>query len=1807
MPNIQSTTDTTQAGYFRIGFVVLQIPPTDISCNRVTNDDQISTLRGQSPMFVKSGQARWDVTVRWKAIRFPDDTTQWTDLQNIVAMFKAAPFVEIENAFLRQHFTGVQSAYATQRMAFAMKQLRVDTNPDTTDVLDVVLTVSLFNYSPYSIDFGYQDSQGASTDADNSTAFKNYISNWIATNITSHPASYSSPPVSLWNSQNEGTIKIKWAEYMYIPFSAAQSKALSPTSAGYTSQILPLVSSGATSAKLPSDIQSIVNSAASAAKPVPIDTAIASALCLQESGGDPLANQGKTGVGLGLFQLVASTAAQFGVVGNAIFDPIQNATAGCNYLSQQLKKFGNYPSALAAYNTGAGYVTAYLQGISIPFTNPSTGAPDVINPNKIKLPYGIPPNGIPKGENPQTYVASILARAGKSNLLAPTPVQSVTGVPPSNPTSTTTNVEAPDPGYLQLVNDAIQYVNASIEGQWYLDHYTEFGAIFLQEHEIDLASADSSDASDFDMYLNQVSVVMVNNLATIPLAALQYPTYQHCGPADTMISINFNSVGDTNANLSEPIHEGILALATMSSQLEDQFRNLRTVFRKVSSIHRSQAVFIENQVLNLLGIEGVMIRGLNTETVPDAVGLAQVTLLGSQYENIFEETMPWAMNGLASQYSAQLKTVMTNGQVTGMSDTEKTAYAKVQAFATAWTALDPAYMLTQLLTILQTPGNILGDMSNTPNTNIVNTQRTNLLNALDLEVTSEVDFSASAAPTGSTGPTQVQSNIYPGLQVRRLSLQNSNKSITYADYFVLSQLPKLVNATEVASLRTQVEAQFAAQHSSILDSMYATLLNWMLATNAQFALQAQGIINSPKFQSQFSGSVSVDGPSANSFNNGHWCYKDLGLSSYNNSPASYMVDYNKSLNTLVSSVLTTTVGTANDTANQVNAPQGVPGNSGSPQSGVSFAADKQGLQSLGGANAVTRMMNIPGYSLNSAFPTFKLYLMEENNQSAFFAFDNFYSYASVMDIEIIKYRDKPDTAIIQITNLAHLLQHRMYDDTAAGKMERLADKFNSDSTGSLVFNTNGSAEPGTGANPTSGITAAKTAQGDPYQKLLRKNLVEGFGETHSRIPLKYFALQTGSKIQVRMGFSNNPDKLYPVFTGQVTDIQGDDILILTCQSFMLELMNIPGTMVMTDSLLGFNFLSGGAAFGGWSWKDSGDTLNVMKTLLSSPIARHFGHWQVGLKPTDPLLKGFTWTEVLGNALASSSNTTVANIGSLLQNGYDRSGENILISSINNSDGTKSNAPAKGRTWFNENPYPLWGSATYHIPKQSKFSVWDLMKDISRRYPWYNLMIRSYGFPFAADATVVFAHPLDTYYSRPPLLGETSQANDTTQGQLFAQWWSTIGSAAWNQLFETGQFSLNITQTGQQIANSLLLAGLAVAQEPLTVASSSGPVGFQESTLWIHNLLTGQPIADLPSIINLPFSVVAGIVSHTNIGGNETAFIDSNFQALYRQWINYSQSDPWSATNRMQPVRRYHLVDHNHIIHNGITVNDKIYNAVKIKDKAPFKFNQNIPDQHTRVLDVTDLINDPEENCIEDQDGTFFNSYCQSFLREEVGMMYQGELIIRGVPEIEPFDIILLNDASTGMVGPIEVDSVIHSFNLENGYISIIRPRLMLTLNELVSLSIIQQLGIAWSTGLANIQGLTQVFDPTNPTASISSGLAAAGLGAGALLVLGAGFAWAPPIGLAIALLGLLAGTGILAYSFDQVITANAFQMMPLSRFGRPWLGGVQGFEISGFAYSVYQLFNWFDAEEIYPLIESWQTAMNYFYDYKVQAPSGTNM
>ena len=76
---------------------------------------------------------------------------------------------------------------------------------------------------------------------------------------------------------------------------------------------------------------------------------------------------------------------------------------------------------------------------------------------------------------------------------------------------------------------------------------------------------------------------------------------------------------------------------------------------------------------------------------------------------------------------------------------------------------------------------------------------------------------------------------------------------------------------------------------------------------------------------------------------------------------------------------------------------------------------------------------------------------------------------------------------------------------------------------------------------------------------------------------------------------------------------------------------------------------------------------------------------------------------------------------------------------------------------------------------------------------------------------------------------------------------------------------------------------------------------------------------------------------------------------------------------------------------------------------------------------------------------FFPSYfiiAVRLLQEQIAKMYQGTLEIVGDSSIKPYDIIHLDDRVNDMTGAIEVEEVIHSFTPERGFRTTITPNLI---------------------------------------------------------------------------------------------------------------------------------------------------------------------
>jgi hypothetical protein len=1350
-----------------------------------------------------------------------------------------------------------------------------------------------------------------------------------------------------------------------------------------------------------------------------------------------------------------------------------------------------------------------------------------------------------------------------------------------------------------------------------------------------------------------------------------------------MISVSFLSVGNTLMD-SEPQHNDLAELTTMSHTLEEQYLKMRTLFRRTSAIYRTQAVFVENQVLNMCGIHGLMLDQITNETIRDSSNMLSVQMTAGQYENVFEDIGPFRISGISQAYQNTFNNIImgSSSQLDSISNpAEKNLLPNTLAFRQGYQNSDLGYIVSALKatcnsSVTGAPTNdILGQMAGSlPTVTMSAADKAALCSIAD---SSSNNATAPPLMVDTYTPPPANGYLngdYPALQTRVKSLE-AGAQPTIADVAVLlSFVPN--GDPQLGDLKNRLMAQIAP-NPNVADnntkSIYTAAAQPLYSNNLGFAKEARTMEGSPMFSQQFASAVPAGGPSTDPANQNHGSYRDMGLSPmYFNgqdfNPGMYFTDWSKVYNTLARKNLMDTLQLSQQAQNQLAGTNTIQSSS----TGAVISSGNKPKITLadstnpisGDINSVMRQTNLAGYTMAEAFPTFKLFLMEENNQNLFYAFDNFYSYAAVQDIEIIWNYKRPATMILRMTNLAHLLNVKLFDDTTAGKREQWYQRFTTPAV----------ASPTSGGGTITGqtgfsTTAGKTISNQPYMVVdMREGHPGDEGQPNKRVPLKYFPLQTGTKIQLRVGSKNDPDQMDVVFGGVVTEVEGNDIITITAQSFLHEMMSVPSDKANCDSWLHFGnavkscftwlpgiHLSRGPAYGGYTiFGQSGDAGTILKSMLKASDAKHFGHWQLNMSP-DKLLKGYTWSEVLATASDAVGATPVA---SILRSAGDRCGENVLINDVINYDGTRTGI--EGRTYMDQQGGSLLAylrKFKYYIAPDCSLSLWELLQDVGRRYPEYLLLEKPYGFPYSNEATIVFGHPLDWYYARPELLGdsEAMRAKDP-DGNKFQTWWKNTGH---DQVMR----AIGVFQNMGTIGNSYqydsgIVANMGQSEQAFEQGLIQLCYGKME-TFTAVDPDTGQQM-QLPTL-----GTVAGQASNWIGFLGEKIFnsptdrnLRDQFNEIYRSYAATILGPNLSPSDRLQPIRQYHFIDHQSIVHNNLEINGRVYNTVKIGNEDPVYANQNIPAQHRRVLDVTHLINDPQKNVI---DQGLVMQCAQSFLREELGKMYRGEIILRGNSKIRPMDILILTDPSTGMTGPLEVEQVIHSLNLENGFVTIVKPRACITINEAASPVFWSALTRSASVAGAMIAGFainhTPVFIATSAAAvglsslvgmfgaplvsSILTGLgttlmtvtaattgaltAAAGTAAGAGAVTAATVTSAAATGVATAGGWATAGIGVLAsapivpivaivgvcvvaavigvlYFTDTNTKLNPLVVSPVLRFGRPWVGGIEGYAINDLLGAAQEKIRQFMDEEIYPTMDLWNQLSSLRNSIDIQQP-----
>ena len=193
----------------------------------------------------------------------------------------------------------------------------------------------------------------------------------------------------------------------------------------------------------------------------------------------------------------------------------------------------------------------------------------------------------------------------------------------------------------------------------------------------------------------------------------------------------------------------------------------------------------------------------------------------------------------------------------------------------------------------------------------------------------------------------------------------------------------------------------------------------------------------------------------------------------------------------------------------------------------------------------------------------------------------------------------------------------------------------------------------------------------------------------------------------------------------------------------------------------------------------------------------------------------------------------------------------------------------------------------------------------------------------------------------------------------------------------------------------------------------------------------------------------------------------------------------------------------------------------------------------------------------------------SLLQREVEQMYRGTLQIVGYPYIEPFDIIHLDDKMNNMVGTLEVEEVIHTFNPQQGFITTITPSMItydrnpIRMAEISTMDRITRIGKDHRATYQVAAGVRSGFGAILVALGVGATVTAA-VGTGFILplILGAGTV-ATAIPVAKNLYGALYGKNV-AYNnflydhFGNLFGRDCINFSALTYHGSPFMGGFGG-------------------------------------------------
>lgn len=597
------------------------------------------------------------------------------------------------------------------------------------------------------------------------------------------------------------------------------------------------------------------------------------------------------------------------------------------------------------------------------------------------------------------------------------------------------------------------------------------------------------------------------------------------------------------------------------------------------------------------------------------------------------------------------------------------------------------------------------------------------------------------------------------------------------------------------------------------------------------------------------------------------------------------------------------------------------------------------------------------YSMRRAMPTMKLYFrddlpVEQNpvfDKNPFWRnFSDVYDLNAIIDIRVAKSQDNPvDMMVIRMTNSRKDLMtkyfeiiNKDFDTTAADLKTKRQEK------------------------------KALT----PEESLRLKNSLKSNQDAK--------VIREGTRIELRLGYENDPNDLSVEFAGRIMSASGSDIIEIVCQGNGVELIQE---------------MKGVAGINEDDFKFKGETGQVITSLLAkSPEVASFGSMRTSTGIGEFLLfESFGGRSGLENIFTPPIYSSFERLGEKTAKYTDWAFLTTLIPVVNAASPLIISAAAVAgiaADAFNFVRTLLVG-CPFTVYEQT---IWDVLQELTMRHPGTICSV----VPFGNRSTIFFGFPDQLYFYRPPSYSEKIQFQGATKREIVLRKSNNFRGGQFDR--DTGGRSpANIILTSSTTRRDLIknnsgfLARIGAESESVTREevekfnkSSSGKLSQDAMKPFItyHLITSAHDIVmnDMQASSEDVFNAIEIVYPESSSGGN----FDGS-----KGFANYKSTDTIMADDDLVKsyIKKQTLVFHN---------------------------------AHT----------DPVEDMPE--------KYAITNLVRSIENAYKGKIIILGRPNIKPHDIVFIEDTYNKISGPVKVGAVTQVFSYKTGWVTEIHPKLI---------------------------------------------------------------------------------------------------------------------------------------------------------------------